>query len=210
MVAQRKTHTRCKALIYLIGLLLIGCSEPKTTIIEFESIDPIKLSGLLERYSNEEIQYDIIDNRIIFHSDEKSIANLIDLLKELDSQTNNFLLTFSWGQQKRYSTITLPNPISLATNLETPLTLFSKPTVLKLTPISNNRYSLNITLLNSPQKQSGQQIESISTPNQINLKLTTQQNPTEEFYQVVLSEGVITKLGNATLPKGLHILLEKL
>jgi len=205
MVAQCKTSYASTTLIYLGLILFVGCSSPEVTIVELKNIDPLKLTTVIERYTEDGISYDIIDKKIIFHANHETVLPLITLIDSLDNQDNQYLLSFNWGKHKRYTTQTLPTPISLSLEIETPINLFNKEMLLQLSSVSSQQYILKIKHKNKAK----QSINSITLNSDTKIQFN-EPTSTEFNTQARLIENQATLIENDLMPQGLHIMIEKL
>ena len=84
MVAQCKTHNRCKALIYLIALLISACSDPQVTIVDLKNAEPTDIKHIIDRFAQDDIAYDISGKKIIFYESKENLENIITLLNKVD------------------------------------------------------------------------------------------------------------------------------
>ncbi|GAA6133426.1 hypothetical protein NBRC116188_02150 [Oceaniserpentilla sp. 4NH20-0058] len=175
MLAQRKTNKRYQAAIYLTLLCLISCSNESITIVELRNLQAENSVKLIERYTQDDISYDIIDNRIVFYTHKENIQPLISLLETLDKSPNHYILRFSWGDRKHYSTTALPAPIPINLNTENPVSLFNKYWALKLVSLNQSQFSLSVFTKNI-KNASRAEIESIKIQNGTKLKFRNQNN----------------------------------
>lgn len=210
MVAQRKNHIRCKTLVYLILIYLTACSDPQITIVEFDHIDPIKVSSIIERNAQDELQYDIIDKKIIFYADRKSIQDLIKLLQSLDQKSDQFLLSFNWGNKKRYSTIDLPSPIMINTTQETKITLFKNTYAINLKVLDDQQYSIQLEKL-TQSSEAQTVVSSMRLPDDSKIYFSdTPQSKKTLHFQWIMKQGIPQLVSTDGFPSGIHAIIEKI
>jgi len=208
MVEQRKTHFGCAALIYL-SLLLSACSNSELTIIELQHINPTEVENIIARFSKDDIQYDIVNQKIIFYAPKENIKDLAHLLNQLDSKPNQFLLSFSWGKIKRYSTIQLPSPIIISPEKATFIHINRDYWQATLHASNNKSYSLNFIKQLKDEKQN-LDIKSVKLSDGTKVKFKDRDTTQEDHgFSITLTEGIETKINEPQLPQGLYLKLER-
>ncbi|NVK37811.1 MAG: hypothetical protein HWE18_07790 [Gammaproteobacteria bacterium] len=157
MVEQRPTNHRLSSLIYLVFLLLAGCDKQEYTLVELHHISSADIKSILEQHVDDDIQYDIAGQSIIFHSNQESIKNTIALLQALDKGQSLYKIDFSWGNNKRYSTTRLPSSIYIKQSKENLVRLFNERWQIQIETIDQNRVLCEITLIKKHHLESVQQ-----------------------------------------------------
>lgn len=211
MVAQCKTNSGFKTLIYLACFALFACTDPKVTVVELSNTLPADISHIVDRFSKDKIDYDISGKKIIFYGPEEDIGDLVVLLKQLDSKDSQYLLQFSWGKHKRYSTTKLPSPFIAQLNTPTNLQLFSSPWQINLQAIQNNKFVLHLVQY-AQSNQGNMEIQSIKLTDGSKVKFrdSANQATTEKHFQVILNENKMEPVSIEGMPKGLHLTLERI
>lgn len=208
MVAQRNTYFRCTAFIYL-SLLLGACTNTELTIIELQHLKPTEVENIITRYSKDKIEYDIVNQKIIFYTNKENIQGLTHLLEQLDSKPNQFLLSFTWGKIKRYSTTLLPSPLIIGTTQPITININRNTWLASLEASNNNTYSLKF--INQPKEDhQNLDVRSVKLADGTRVKFNqSAATQSESSFSITLVEGVETKINNPLLPKGLHLKLER-
>lgn len=138
MVAQRTTHNRCKAVIYLALALLCACADNNYTVIELHHRQPSDLIPILEKQLGGKVEYDITGQTIIFYTSAAKLEPIIALLSSLDRPSPIYTLTFSWANKYKRSTTKLPPPITIQSNTPNIIKLFDDLWHISIKPLTEN------------------------------------------------------------------------
>ncbi len=145
MVAKCKSHTICKALIYLAFLALIYGCDPQTnnTIVTLHFKDPTSLENIIQESLDGDVKYQIANSSIIFFAGKNEIAPTLELLSFLDKGPSLYELQFKAITKNHYTTHPLPKAITLLEGQYTTSNRFTVKTRFKVEPRSK-RHSLLI------------------------------------------------------------------
>ena len=205
MVAQRTANSRCKALIYLAVLLLCACSDKEYTVVQLHHLDPNKLTSIIDRQLDGEIEYDISGQSIIFYASETKLKPTITLLGSLDKAPLIYHLSFSWANKHKRSTVQLPPPVTIQSNAPNRIKLFNLLWQISIEQLNHDQVLLTLIQRKSADKSNQQQIF-INDPNGLTLQLTESkeevQLPEQQF---VLSLNSKERIEHNLLPAGLAV-----
>ena len=205
MVAQRTANSRCKALIYLAVLLLCACSDKEYTVVQLHHLDPNKITSIIDRQLNGEIEYDISGQSIIFYASETKLKPTITLLGSLDKAPFIYHLSFSWANKHKRSTVQLPPPVTIQSNAPNRIKLFNLLWQISIEQLNHDQVLLTLIQRKSADKSNQQQIF-INDPNGVTLQLTESkeevQLPEQQF---VLSLNTKERIEHNLLPAGLAV-----
>jgi len=115
MVATCKSHSICKALIYLaLFASLSGCGEPTNkTIVTLHFKNPSSLEKVVQESLKGEVNFEIAGQEIIFFARKDKLKATLELLSLLDRGPALYRLSFSRKHKHHYSTEALPQTLTL-------------------------------------------------------------------------------------------------
>ena len=205
MVAQRTANSRCKALIYLAVLLLCACSDNEYTVVQLHHLDPNKLTSIIDRQLDGEIEYDISGQSIIFYASEKKLKPTITLLGSLDKAPFIYRLSFSWANKYKRSTVQLPPPVTIQSNAPNRIKLFDLLWQISIEQLNHDQVLLTLLQRKSADKSNQQQIF-INDPNGVTLQLTESKEEAQlPERQFILSLNTKERIEHNLLPTGLAV-----
>lgn len=145
MVAHIKTHSAHKALIYLSFFALLACNnETPQTVVKLHFKQPEAIISALKANFEQDIDFHIVDNNIVFHAPKKDIKETLSLLKVLDQPPSIYTLHLQKKQTRNYSTQKKPRYIDLVEGKTTTLPLNNLRHEFNVSRISESRSILNI------------------------------------------------------------------
>jgi|GEM_PF-1701360 len=147
MVARIKTYSACKALIYLSLLTLCACSnELPQTVVKLHFKQPEAIISALKANFEQDIDFHVVDNSIVFRAPKKEIKKTLSLLKVLDQPPSIYTLYFQKKNTRTYSTQKKPRYIDLIEGKTTTLPINRLRHEFTVSRISESRSILNIKI----------------------------------------------------------------
>ena len=210
MVAQRTTHSRCKALIYLALALLCSCSDKEYTVIELHHLQPGNLISILDKQLGDDIEYDISGQSIIFYASESKLQPIIILLNSLDKPSSIYTLTFAWANKYKRSTTQLPHSITIQTKTPNTIKIFDSFWQVSIDQINQGQVLLTLTQSNKVDSKSDQQLFFSDTKGVIIQLAETQVEPELLEQQFVITLNKKERINHEQLPEDLAITVSKL
>lgn len=147
MVGTRKSHTRSTTPFYLVCILTIGAAlsacSPQTdrTVVQLHFKTGEQVDDLLNHLLGDEIQYQVIDNSVVFNAPQEQIEPALSVIKNLDQPPVSYEMVLKSKNIKSYSTKREPNALFLVEG-KTTTTQFNGHTIRVTINKANNRQSL--------------------------------------------------------------------
>lgn len=147
MVAHIKTYSTLKLLTYLSLLAVLACSnETPQTVVKLHFKQPDAVISALKANFEQDIDFHIIDNNIVFHAPKKEIKKTLSLLKVLDQPPSIYTLHLQSSKNRSYSTSKKPRYLDLIEGKTTTLSLNNLRHEFNISRISEQRSILNIKI----------------------------------------------------------------
>lgn len=209
MVAQRTTYSRCKALIYLVIALLCACSDKEYTVVELHHLEPSTLVSILNKQLDEDIEYDISGQSIIFYAGTSKLKPIITLLNSLDKPPSIYTLTFAWVSKYKRSTTQLPPSITIQSSTPNTIKIFDSLWQASIDQINQNRVLLTLTQKNNANEKKNQQIFFNDSKGVIVQLVESQAEPQLLEQQFVLTLNTKEKINHDMLPEDLAVTITR-
>lgn len=159
MVAHIKTYSTLKALTYLSLLAILACSnETPKTVVKLYFKQPDAVISALKANFEQDIDFHIVDNNIVFHAPKNEIKKTLSLLKVLDQPPSIYTLHLQPSKDRSYSTSKKPRYLDLIEGKTTTLSLNNLRHEFNISRISEQRSILNIKISKRTKEPSEEQL----------------------------------------------------
>ena len=210
MVAQRTTHSLCKALIYLAIALLCACSDKEYTVVELHHLEPSTLASILNKQLDEDIEYDISGQSIIFYAGASKLTPIITLLNSLDKPPPLYTLTFAWVSKYKRSTTKLPPSITIQTKTPNTIKIFDLFWQVSIDQINQDQVLLTLMQNNKVDSKNNQRLFFNDSKGVIVQLTEAQAEPELLEQQFVITLNKKERINHEQLPEDLAVTISKL